>query len=136
MFEFIKMSENASFFLFNAFAHVTCARKVFKIIQFRAVIIPTQIVFMWPLKSSERSQLFCPKMNVYISCLIGNTRPKIYFLPRVINSICCKNCNYYVKVDTFTILHVGLSSLEEFSHLFWFKYLVILSFQTDIIFLS
>ena len=70
------------FSMFMAFAQILNSPHVrfSEIIQFRTVIIPTQIVFMWSLKSSKLLW-FCPKMNVYISCLIGNTlRLKMYFL--------------------------------------------------------
>ena len=93
------------------------AREVSEIIQFRTVIIPTQIVFMWSLKSSKLLR-YCPKMYVYISCLIGNTlrlkmyfhnfaEAVIYYLLLMLQLLCQGGEN------TFISLHeVGLYNLE------------------------
>ena len=87
-----------------------------EIIQFGTVIIPTQIVFMWSLKSSKLLR-YCPKMYVYISCLIGNTlRLKCIFttFSKPLYIICSKCCNYHVKVVKipFFLHEVGLWNLE------------------------
>ena len=83
---------NASICLPNAHT-----RAVSKIIQFKTVIIPTQIVLNVVI-TKKQTLLFCPKMNVYISCLIGNTRLQMLSTAAscIISSKCC---NYYVKVN-------------------------------------
>ena len=52
-FQFGSYSKIMVFPMFITFAQISNARDVFEIIQFRTVIIPTQIVFMWSLKSSK-----------------------------------------------------------------------------------
>ena len=106
--------------MFMAFAQILNLRehvRFSEIIQFRTVIIPTQIVFMWSLKSSKLLR-YCPKMYVYISCLIGNTlrlkmyfhnfaEAVIYYLLLMLQLLCQGGEN------TFISLHeVGLYNLE------------------------